>query len=407
MEERTFRLSDIFIETVFERFSRTLKHLRSGAESEPYHQFIARVVEPYNRVTIDDLGAFIEAAFWASMTTEEGRYHNFRVSFGPPTEYPPPSSWDYLFEQPRPYSAHEISSLAPTLAKSYRRIGVWYSSTGDLEIWGVASIPYWNMEISTTGSGQLLFSMLGGAEGSFDVAVSGSWWGFVDNSRLPITWAYFGGTRPDNLFQLDRDIISKALLRRQDYESITKSMLQHRQGGTLLIVPEDHERWRQSVAGIKYQDRFEKVREDADEHDNAIKRRRRTRTHVFRDADTEPDRQAAMESLEFVGQMTALDGAVLLGRDLTVYGFGAKLQPVDSDNKPEKALLSRPFEDAPYESVPVSDLGGTRHQSAAQFVHDQRDCVAIVCSQDGRLSALSWDGDHDCVQVITSLEYAL
>jgi hypothetical protein len=70
MEERTFRLSDIFIETVFERFSRTLKHLRSGAESEPYHQFIARVVEPYNRVTIDDLGAFIEAAFWASMTTE-------------------------------------------------------------------------------------------------------------------------------------------------------------------------------------------------------------------------------------------------------------------------------------------------------------------------------------------------
>lgn len=96
-----------------------------------------------------------------------------------------------------------------------------------------------------------------------------------------------------------------------------------------------------------------------------------------------------------------------MGRDLAIYGFGAKLTPLDPNAKPERILLSKPFEDAPYKPVQLSDLGGTRHQSAAQFVYDQKNCVAIVCSQDGRLSAVSWDSTQEAVVVITNLEYAL
>ena len=40
--------------------------------------------------------------------------------------------------------------------------------------------------------------------------------------------------------------------------------------------------------------------------------------------------------------------------------------------------------------VHPSDLGGTRHLSAAQFVHDQRDAVALVASQDGRFTVFAW-----------------
>jgi hypothetical protein len=36
------------------------------------------------------------------------------------------------------------------------------------------------------------------------------------------------------------------------------------------------------------------------------------------------------------------------------------------------------------------ELGGTRHQSAAQFVQDQRDVVALVASQDGRFTIFEW-----------------
>ena len=38
----------------------------------------------------------------------------------------------------------------------------------------------------------------------------------------------------------------------------------------------------------------------------------------------------------------------------------------------------------------LAALGGTRHLSAAQFVHDQRDALAMVASQDGRFTVLAW-----------------
>ena len=40
--------------------------------------------------------------------------------------------------------------------------------------------------------------------------------------------------------------------------------------------------------------------------------------------------------------------------------------------------------------MPASELGGTRHLSAAQFVHEQRDAVALVASQDGRFTVFGW-----------------
>jgi DNA integrity scanning protein DisA with diadenylate cyclase activity len=40
--------------------------------------------------------------------------------------------------------------------------------------------------------------------------------------------------------------------------------------------------------------------------------------------------------------------------------------------------------------VEPSALGGTRHLSAAQFVHDQRDALAMVASQDGRFTVFAW-----------------
>src|SRR5258706_5228049 len=290
MKERTFTLSKVFTEIFFERFSQTLEHLKSGDGS--YSEATGKLVEPYTKVTVEDIAAFIESAFWASVTAEEGRYHGFHVSLGPPNEYPGQYSWDYLFSLPRAYSPREISALAPVLAKNYKRVGVWYSSSGSLEIWGIADVAYWPVEISTSGPGQLLFSMLGGVN-SFDVAISGSWWGFVDKRRVPITLAYLGGTRPDNPLELDPETVSKALRRSRAYESIAKSMLQHGHGGTLIIVPEDHETWRRSLASIKYEGSvFQKIRGDVDEWDTALHREQES-GRFMHDGDTERARQSA------------------------------------------------------------------------------------------------------------------
>ena len=43
-------------------------------------------------------------------------------------------------------------------------------------------------------------------------------------------------------------------------------------------------------------------------------------------------------------------------------------------------------------------LGGTRHLSAAQFVHEQRDALALVASQDGRFTVFAWSEGDGMVQ---------
>jgi len=47
--------------------------------------------------------------------------------------------------------------------------------------------------------------------------------------------------------------------------------------------------------------------------------------------------------------------------------------------------------------VHPEQLGGTRHLSAAQFIHDQRDTAALVASQDGRFTIFEWSAHEQMV----------
>jgi hypothetical protein len=53
-------------------------------------------------------------------------------------------------------------------------------------------------------------------------------------------------------------------------------------------------------------------------------------------------------------------------------------------------LVTEPVVGSQAVTIPPSQNGGTRHLSAAQFVFDQRDAVALVSSQDGRFTVFSW-----------------
>jgi hypothetical protein len=44
-----------------------------------------------------------------------------------------------------------------------------------------------------------------------------------------------------------------------------------------------------------------------------------------------------------------------------------------------------------------AQLGGTRHLSAAQFVHDQHDALALVASQDGMFTVFVWSLEEQMV----------
>jgi len=47
--------------------------------------------------------------------------------------------------------------------------------------------------------------------------------------------------------------------------------------------------------------------------------------------------------------------------------------------------------------VAPAEIGGTRHLSAAQFVQDQHDALALVASQDGRFTVFAWSPCEEMV----------
>ena len=59
--------------------------------------------------------------------------------------------------------------------------------------------------------------------------------------------------------------------------------------------------------------------------------------------------------------------------------------------------ITKPIQGVAPEVVPPSRLGNTRHLSAAQFVQDQRDAIALVASVDGRFTVFAWSPCEEMV----------
>jgi hypothetical protein len=109
-------------------------------------------------------------------------------------------------------------------------------------------------------------------------------------------------------------------------------------------------------------------------------------------SDAEPER--ARPLIDGVGSLTAVDGAVVLTDRYEVLGFGAKIMRRKGHAQVEQVRVMEPVEGGMDLIVHPEQLGGTRHLSAAQFIHDQRDTAALVASQDGRFTIFEWS-EHE------------
>ena len=95
-------------------------------------------------------------------------------------------------------------------------------------------------------------------------------------------------------------------------------------------------------------------------------------------------------AVDGIAGLTAVDGAAILTADYEVLAFGAKIVRKKGSPQIEQVTVTQPIEGAEASLVDPAQLGGTRHLSAAQFVHDQRDAIALVASQDGRFTVFAW-----------------
>jgi hypothetical protein len=97
--------------------------------------------------------------------------------------------------------------------------------------------------------------------------------------------------------------------------------------------------------------------------------------------------------IESIGGLTAIDGATVISDRHELLAFGAKIVRPFSKEMVGQIISTEPVVGSSSLIAHPSNNGGTRHTSAAQFVHDQRDSLALVASQDGHFTVFTWS---DC-----------
>lgn len=317
--------------------------------------------------------SIIDATFWASLRREEGYVPKISIAYLHPEQDPEP----LVFEHPLPLTPPVLSKLAPVVERPGIHLGVW-PRDGALTVWGTShSIPHFCFVLEVVEPG-LLVVKHGRGEGSgkyVNVAVlEGDQMKMVDETatRVPdcptLLTSLLGFDSPSSWSGSVNVLVQLAV-----------SMRAHGRGGLLLIIPAGTDRWRESIVSPipyavfpPYSGLAKLMREIGDE----------TQPHIRQ--------EALREAVDAVAGLTAVDGATLLTDDYELLAFGAKITRRRGSPLVEQVTVTEPIEGGVPVVVSPAELGGTRHLSAAQFVHDQRDSVALVASQDRRFTVFAW-----------------
>jgi hypothetical protein len=167
---------------------------------------------------------------------------------------------------------------------------------------------------------------------------------------------------------------------------LAASMRAHGHGGSLLVVPTGSEAWRQSIVHpILY----------------SVTPPFSALTDLMRQEVNDTNENlvvaAVGRAVDTVAGLTAVDGATVLNNQYEVHAFGVKIRRRQGSAPVEQIVRTEPIVDDKAIVVHPVQNGGTRHLSAAQFVYDQRDALALVASQDGRFTVFAWS---PCEQMV-------
>ncbi len=324
--------------------------------------------------------AMIEAAFWASLRREEGYLPRISLAYVAPDAV----KWPLKFERRLPLAAQPLARLAPAVERQGNHLGVWHEGE-QFSVWGAArNLPAFCFVLEVIGPGLLVVKhSRSDKSGKFvNVAVfQGNEVKLIDeqSARLPDC--------PDLLSSLLGFATQHASAQAVDVLiQLAVSMRAHGHGGSLLVVPSNTELWRESVAQpILY----------------ALVPPFSALSELMQDRTAKNSHPRWMKALgravDGVAGLTGVDGATVITDRYEVLAFGAKIVRRHEWSQVTQVILTEPIEGTRPEVVDPAQLGGTRHLSTAQFVHDQRDAVALVASQDGRFTVFVWSSCENMV----------
>lgn len=330
------------------------------------------------------IAAIIDATFWASFRPEEGRFPKISLAYLPPEAAGQP----LMFEHPLPLTPSVLRKLAPAVERPEIHLGVW-TFNNELRVWGATrTIPSFCFVLEDVEPGLLVVKhrRLDGFGKYANVAVLiGETVKIIDEQ---------GTSLPDCPSLLKSLLAFTAAATNGPNHSLNvlvqlaASMRAHGRGGSLLVVPTGDERWRESIAqpilysvAPSFSSLHDLVRHEVDvNHED----RRQWESAMRRAVDT-------------IGGLTAVDGALVINDQYEVLAFGAKIRRHDLSFPVDKWVITEPIVGNVGIVVQPTEHGGTRHLSAAQFVYDQRDTLALVASQDGRFTVFAWSPCEEMV----------
>lgn len=328
----------------------------------------------------DAVESLIDAAFWASLRREEGVTPTVSLAYVPPSDAGHPMR----FAVPIPMQADRLAKMAPAVERPGIHLGVWKNGSG-FEVWGTTrDVPAFRLVVEVVASGLIVVKHRSEALGKFVNVV------VLEGDQVKVIDDRGGAAVPD-CPQLVKSLLGfgeQAIARGPGnvLVELAASMRAHGRGGALFVVPSSSEAWRESVAApVTY----------------AVEPPFTGLADVLRAKpargpwnDWQDDLRRAVDA---IAGLTAVDGATILNDRYELLALGAKLARKRGNPPVEQVNHTEPVEGNERTLVAPTQLGGTRHLSAAQFVHDQRDALALVASQDGRFTIFKWSPCEEIV----------
>jgi sensor domain DACNV-containing protein len=327
--------------------------------------------------------AIIDAAFWASLRREEGYSPKISLAFLSPEQ----SQQPLTFDKQLPLTPATLTKLGPAVERPGIHLGVCRTNSGadELCLWGTTrTVPQLCFVLEVIEPGLLVVKYRRGTQSSKFVNVvvlKGDGIRVVDERGTSLTdcpalltpMLGFGSQVAES------DSVNVLV-------QLAVSMRAHGRGGSLLVVPQGTDTWRESILHpISY----------------AVAPPYPELAALMREGPNEQNQQTWQESfidaVDAIAGLTAVDGAALITDQYELLAFGAKIARRDGLPRVEQVILTEPVVGSSASVVPPLQLGNTRHLSSAQFVHDQRDSVALVASQDGLFTVLAWS---PCEQMV-------
>ena len=325
--------------------------------------------------------AIVEAAFWASLRREESYSPKISLAFLPPEQAARPLK----FEQTLPLTPAALARLAPAVERPGIHLGVWCGREEELCVWGATrTIPRLCFVLEVIEPGLLVVKYRRRQDPSKYVNVAvlqGDQIKVVDERGTalpdcpPLLTALLGFGSP----VAEGDSVNVLV-------QLAASMRAHGRGGALLVVPQGTEAWRESIVQpVLYSvepphtELADLMRQDAAEKGRPLWQ------------------EAFIDAVDAIAGLTAVDGATVISDRYELLAFGAKIARHSGGAQVEQVVVTEPVVGSAAAVVHPTQLGGTRHLSAAQFVQDQRDAVALVASQDGRFTVFAWSPCEEMV----------